>query len=84
MSKQEDTLMSIATRHGIQKGQAEEVWILFGRFIANVINEDKTNEEGLLDQDKFKVIHIDNFGKFVCKPKYIKRKNKIKLESHES
>jgi hypothetical protein len=64
MSKQSDILRSLATHHGITYGQAEEIWTLFNQKIREVISNPDKKTDGLYDVDKFKTIHIDNFGKF--------------------
>jgi hypothetical protein len=76
MTKQKEILLAIAKRHGLNIGQAEEVWNLIGGKIAEVISDlDKKTDE-LYDDNKFHVIHIDNFGKF------IPNKNRIRHANH--
>lgn len=76
MTKQREILLAIAKRHGLNIGQAEEVWNLIGGKIAEVISDlDKKTDE-LYDDNKFQVIHIDNFGKF------IPNKNRIRHANH--
>ena len=76
MTKQREILLAIAKRHGLNIGQAEEVWNLIGGKIAEVISDlDKKTDE-LYDDNKFHVIHIDNFGKF------IPNKNRIRHANH--
>lgn len=76
MTKQREILLAIAKRHGLNIGQAEEVWNLIGGKIAEVIGDlDKKTDE-LYDDNKFHVIHVDNFGKF------IPNKNRIRHANH--
>jgi hypothetical protein len=76
MTKQREILLAIAKRHGLNIGQAEEVWNLIGGKIAEVISDlDKKTDE-LYDDNKFHVIHVDNFGKF------IPNKNRIRHANH--
>jgi hypothetical protein len=76
MTKQKEILLAIAKRHGLNIGQAEEVWNLIGGKIAEVISDlDKKTDE-LYDDNKFHVIHVDNFGKF------IPNKNRIRHANH--
>jgi hypothetical protein len=76
MTKQREILLAMAKRHGLNIGQAEEVWNLIGGKIAEVISDlDKKTDE-LYDDNKFHVIHIDNFGKF------IPNKNRIRHANH--
>jgi nucleoid DNA-binding protein len=63
--EQKDILLKIAKSHGLTNGQAEEVWSLFiNKIVETISSEDKTTE-GYFNEDKFKTIHIDNFGKFI-------------------
>jgi len=53
MIKQREILLQIAKKHGVNIGQAEEVWNLFGAKIAETIsNTDKKTDE-LFDSDNF-------------------------------
>ena len=65
MNKQKKILNKIAKEHDIPIGQAEEIWKLFTYKIAEIISEPNKLEDGLYIPEKFKNIHIDNFGKFV-------------------
>lgn len=65
MSKQKKILNEIAAKHNLPIGQAEEIWKLFNGKIAETISETDKLEDGLYVPDKFKNIHIENFGKFV-------------------
>ena len=83
MNRQTEILRDLAEKHGIGIGQAEEVWQLFGRMINQTIANVKKNEKGLYNLEEFPVIHIDNFGKFIPRTKYINRLNKLKEEQNE-
>jgi nucleoid DNA-binding protein len=63
--KQEEILYEVASKHGIPKGQSKEIWKLLTRKIAETISEENKKEEGFFIKEKFKVIHIQNFGKFI-------------------
>lgn len=75
MTKQREILINLAKSHGININQAEEIWNLLGGKIAEVISEANKKTEGLYDIEKFPVIHIDNFGKFIPAPRQIKHAN---------
>ena len=70
--------------HGIKISQAEEIWKLMGSKVAEVISSDhKTNN--LFDENKFPIIHIDNFGKFIPNKRKINHANYcIKKKQDES
>jgi hypothetical protein len=76
MSKQKDILHATARRHGLNISQANEVWDLLGSKIAEIISSSHTSGE-ILDPDNFKIIHIDNFGKFIPNKRKIMQRNKI-------
>ena len=63
--KQKKILNELAIKHNIPIGQAEEIFSLFVDKIASTISEEDKMEDGLYNPDKFKTIHIDNFGKFI-------------------
>lgn len=65
MSKQKKILNRIAKEHNIPIGHAEEIWKLFTDKIAETISDSDKLEDGLYVPNKFKNIHIENFGKFV-------------------
>tara|TARA_R110000851_G_scaffold300630_2_gene456844 strand:+ start:230 stop:505 length:276 start_codon:yes stop_codon:yes gene_type:complete len=66
MNKQKAILNRLAKEHGITIGQAEEIWKLLVDKIAITISDpDKKGEDNLYDIEKFPIIHIDNFGKFI-------------------
>jgi hypothetical protein len=76
MTSQREILLKVAKKHGINIGQAEEIWNLIGNKIAEVIGDLDKKTNDLYDADKFHIIHIDNFGKF------IPNKNKIRHANH--
>jgi hypothetical protein len=87
MTRQREILLQIAKKHGVNIGQAEEVWNLFGAKIAEIISstDKKTNE--LFDSNKFPVIHIDHLGKFIPNQRKIRHSNycidlKTKTDEH--
>ena len=63
--KQKIILNELAKKHNISIGQAEEIFSLFVDKIATTISEEDKIEDGLYVADRFKTIHIDNFGKFI-------------------
>jgi nucleoid DNA-binding protein len=84
MNKQKEILKKIAATHGIKISQAEEIWNLLGSKISEVISSDHKTE-GLFDENKFPIIHIDNFGKFVPNKRKINHANYcIKKKQNES
>jgi hypothetical protein len=83
MNRQTEILRQVAERHGIGIGQAEEVWTLFGRMINQTISNVKKNEDGFHEIENFPVIHIDNFGKFIPRVKYINRLNKLREDERQ-
>lgn len=84
MNRQQEILATIAKRHNITLGQAEEVWSLFGEKIATTISSPKKDEDGLFNIDNFDTIHIDNFGKFLPNKRKINYANHcIKLKQQQ-
>jgi hypothetical protein len=86
MNNQRKILLEVAKRHGVAIGQAEEVWQLLGNKIAEVIGNEDKKTEGLYDPEKFPIIHIDNFGKFIPNKSKIRHANhclKLKLKQDE-
>ena len=63
--KQKIILNNLAKKHNISIGQAEEIFGLFVDKIATTISEEDKMEDGLYVADRFKTIHMDNFGKFI-------------------
>ena len=74
MNKQKEILKKIAASHGVSLSQAEEIWKLLGNKIADVISSDHKTV-GIFDEDKFPIIHIDNFGKFIPNKRKINHAN---------
>jgi nucleoid DNA-binding protein len=78
MNKQKKILNDLAAAHGISIGQAEEIWNLMIDKVATTISEqDKRNEDGLYEIEKFPVVHIDNFGKFIPSARNINYANRF-------
>ena len=76
MNKQKEILVSIARKHGLNISQAEEIFNLLGEKISKIISDaDKKSEDNLYDKEKFHVIHIDNFGKFIPNQRKIRHAN---------
>jgi nucleoid DNA-binding protein len=72
--QQDNILRETAKEFGLTQLQAEEIFKLFCNKISEEISSDhKTNE--LFDPTKFKVIHIDNFGKFIPNQNKIRHAN---------
>jgi len=63
--KQKKIINELAEKHKIPIGQAEEIFSLFVDKIASTISEEDKMENGLYVPDRFKTIHMDNFGKFI-------------------
>lgn len=74
MNKQKEILKKIAASHGVSLSQAEEIWKLIGNKIADVISSDHKTD-GIFDENKFPIIHIDNFGKFIPNKRKINHAN---------
>jgi len=74
MNKQKEILKKIAASHGVSLSQAEEIWKLIGNKIADVISSDHKTD-GIFDEDKFPIVHIDNFGKFIPNKRKINHAN---------
>jgi hypothetical protein len=86
MIKQKEILLAIAKRHGLNIGQAEEVWNLIGGKIAEVIGDIDKKTDELYDDSKFHVIHVDNFGKFIPNKTRIRHANhclRLKIKKDE-
>lgn len=84
MNRQQEILATIAKRHNITLGQAEEVWSLFGEKIATTVSSPKKDKDGLFNIDNFDTIHIDNFGKFLPNKRKINYANHcIKLKQQQ-
>ena len=64
MQDQKKILNKIAKTHGIPIMVAEEVFSLFIKKIVETISDPDKKTEELYDVEKFKTVHIDNFGKF--------------------
>lgn len=76
MNKQKEILVSIARKHGLSISQAEEIFNLLGDKISKIISDpNKKSDNNLYDRDKFPVIHIDNFGKFIPNQRKIRHAN---------
>jgi hypothetical protein len=69
-------LRRVAKQHQIQINQAEEIFELFCKKIGSVVAEEDKFVNGFYHIDKFPIIHIDNFGKFIPSPKHITKYNK--------
>ena len=65
MNQQDKILRDIAKAHGISVQQAEEIWRLLTTKITETISSQDKKEGDMYIADKFKAIHIDNFGKFI-------------------
>jgi nucleoid DNA-binding protein len=63
--QQKDILFRLAKSHGLSQGQAEEVWSLFINTIVDTISKEDKLIDGYFNEEKFKTVHIDNFGKFI-------------------
>jgi hypothetical protein len=84
MSSQKKILKKIANTHGVTISQAEEIWKLLGNKIADVISSDHKTET-MFDVEKFPIIHIDSFGKFIPNKRKINHANFcIKKKKNES
>jgi nucleoid DNA-binding protein len=75
MTKQKEILNKLAKQHGLSITQATEVWDLFIDKVANTISDPDKKTDGEYDVEKFKTIHIDNFGKFIPNVRNIRHAN---------
>lgn len=74
--RQRDVLVDAARRHGITIGQAEEIWNLLGAGIADAISSDHRDPEtNKFVFEKFPVIHLEHFGKFIPSKKRVNYAN---------
>tara|TARA_R110001632_G_scaffold217922_1_gene346799 strand:- start:110 stop:379 length:270 start_codon:yes stop_codon:yes gene_type:complete len=71
MDKQDVILRQLAKDYGINIGQAEEIWRLFINKIHLEISDTNKRTEGIYDINKFPLIHIENFGKFIPSKKKV-------------
>ena len=74
-NRQKEILESIAADHGVPVAQAEEIWRLITSKVHDTISEQDKMEEGQYNPEKFKVIHISNFGKFIPNYRNIRHAN---------
>jgi hypothetical protein len=74
-SKQRDIMLEIARRNGVTVTQAEEIWNSFGATIAKHISSNHRDENNKFNLDKFPVINIQHFGKFIPRKKKINYAN---------
>jgi len=75
MTRQKEILVAIAKKHGLQIGQAEEIWKLLTNKVYDEISKQDKLKDGLYDEEMFKIIHINNFGKFIPNKRNIKHAN---------
>jgi len=86
MTRQEEILMETAKYYGLTKAQAEEIWALFGAKIADTISKQDKLVDNQYNPEKFPVIHIDNFGKFIPDQRKLRHANHcltLKNKSYE-
>ena len=74
-SRQRDILLEIARRNGVSVAQAEEIWNSFGLTIAKHISSNHRDDDNKFNLDKFPVINIQHFGKFIPRKKKINYAN---------
>jgi nucleoid DNA-binding protein len=74
MNNQKKILMSVAKENNLTISQAEEIFRLFCNKISDEISDVKKTD-GLFDTEKFNIIHVDNFGKFVPNQRKIRHAN---------
>ena len=83
MNRQEKILRELAAKHQISYSHAKEIFHLIIQCTVKTIStQDKRDKDNYYIEEKFKTIHIDNFGKFIPCPGYIKNaNNKLKLKN---
>lgn len=74
-SRQRDILLEVARRNNVSVAQAEEIWNSFGATIAKHISSNHRDEDNKFNLDKFPVINIQHFGKFIPRKKKINYAN---------
>ncbi len=84
MNKQKKILNELAIKHDLPIGQAEEIFKLFTNKIALEISANDKMEDGIYNPEKFKNIHIDNFGKFVPDQRKIRHANMCLKEKKDA
>lgn len=72
--RQKEILTKVADRHGLSFNEAKEIWELLCDKVYDTITEHKKTEDRF-EIEKFKTIHIQNFGKFVPNKKKINYAN---------
>ncbi len=75
MSRQKKILNEIAKKNNIPITVAEEIYYLLTKMVAETISNKNKKTEDLFDIDKFKTVHIDNFGKFKPNARNIRHAN---------
>lgn len=75
-SRQREILVELAHRHGLTVAQAEEIWNSLGSAVSAAISADHRDQETTkFVVEKFPVIHIEHFGKFIPNKKRINYAN---------
>lgn len=74
MNNQRDILISLSYANKLTIAQGEEIYRLFCNQIQEEISNDK-KEDNLFNPEKFRTIHIDNFGKFIPNQRKIRHAN---------
>jgi hypothetical protein len=81
MNKTDVIIRAIAEKQNIPITKAYEMMNLYTDLIAKTISHpDKENEDGLLDINKFKIISVQHFGKFVPREGLVKMTNTKRLK----
>lgn len=76
MIDQKKILNKLAKDHGLSIGQATEIWdLLIDKLATTISDPDKRKDDGLYDVDKFPIIFIENFGKFIPNLRNLKYAN---------
>lgn len=73
----------LATKHNISKEQAVNIYLHYGAFIKQSLEECTKDEDGVFNPDSFKVVHLTGFGKIIPSRKKINIINNLKIKSND-
>jgi len=74
VNNQKEILATIAKQNNLTISQGEEIFRLLCSRVAQEISDVKKTD-GLFNAEKFNIIHIDNFGKFIPNQRKIRHAN---------
>jgi len=62
---QSSKIENVGSKNNMSKQESMKAYYKICEFFAHTISTTERNEDGTFDPEKFKVLHITNFGKFV-------------------